>query len=82
MTQASIREPPRPGGQRPAGLRPGAGAVSTIADLELGFARLSAAIGPCAHPGAVPVALSGTGAVVAWLCPGCGARLPARWAEP
>ena len=49
--------------------------------MELAAARLQAAFGPCAHPGAVPVDLLLTGEVVAWLCPDCGQRLPAGWAE-
>jgi hypothetical protein len=54
--------------------------VSTIADLELVAARLAAILGPCAHPGAVPVE-SLDGEVVAWLCPApdCGRQLPAGW---
>jgi hypothetical protein len=55
--------------------------MSTVADMELGMARLQAAFGPCAHPDAVPVDLL-TGEIVAWLCPDCGRRLQARWAEP
>lgn len=56
--------------------------MPTIAEMELGFARLSAALGPCAHPDAVPVEAL-TGEVVAWLCPApdCGRQLPATWAE-
>jgi len=52
--------------------------VVTVADIELGFARLGAVLGPCAHPDAVPVeSLAGT--VVAWLCPACDRQLPAGW---
>jgi hypothetical protein len=53
--------------------------MTTVADAELGFARLGAVLGPCAHPGAVPVNLLVTGERVAWLCPGCGRQLPAGW---
>ncbi len=56
------------------------GRMATMADMELGFARLSAALGPCAHPEAVPVDAV-TGDVVAWLCPGCDAQLPAAWSD-
>jgi hypothetical protein len=55
-----------------------AGSITT-ADLELGCARLSAALGPCAHPGAEPVDLLLTGERVAWICPDCNAELPAGW---
>lgn len=50
----------------------------TTAGLELGFARLSATLGPCSHPDAEPVDLS-TGERVAWVCPDCDAELPAGW---
>lgn len=53
--------------------------MATMAEMELGFARLSAILGPCAHPDAVPVELLLTGEVVAWLCPCCGRQLPAGW---
>jgi hypothetical protein len=53
--------------------------VTTAADLALGFARMAAAIGPCAHAGAVPVETL-TGEVAAWPCPACDAQLPAGWA--
>ena len=56
--------------------------MSTVADLELGFARLHAMLGSCAHAGAVPVDLLLTGEIVAWLCPDCGRQLPAGWACP
>lgn len=52
----------------------------TVAQMNAGFARLGAALGPCAHAGAVPVDLLVTGERVAWLCPGCGTQLPAGWA--
>jgi len=54
--------------------------VTTMADLELGYARLSAVLGPCAHAGAVPVNIA-SGETVAWLCPGCDRQLPAGWDE-
>jgi hypothetical protein len=53
--------------------------MTTFADLELGFARLAAILGPCAHPDAIPVDLLLTGETVAWLCPACGTQLPAGW---
>jgi hypothetical protein len=53
--------------------------MSTMADVELGFARLGAILGPCAHEGAVPVELLVTRELVAWLCPACDAQLPAGW---
>jgi hypothetical protein len=34
--------------------------MGTMADAELGFARLTAVLGPCAHPDAVPVELAAT----------------------
>ena len=52
--------------------------MTTMADMALGFARLSAILGPCAHPGAEPVDLL-TGERVAWVCPDCDAPLPAGW---
>lgn len=60
--------------------RQGAG---TVAGFELGMARLTAALGPCAHPDAEPVDLS-TGERVAWVCanPECSAELPAGWTPP
>lgn len=60
--------------------RQGAG---TMAGFGLGMARLTAALGPCAHPDAEPVDLS-TGERVAWVCanPECGAELPAGWTPP
>lgn len=60
-------------------LRDGAGSIAKLrADAELGFARLTAVLGPCAHPDAVPVELA-TGEIVAWLCPACDRQLPAGW---
>ena len=53
--------------------------MNTMAEVELGFARLAAILGPCSHPGAVPVETL-TGELVAWLCPDCDVRLPAGWA--
>lgn len=53
--------------------------MTAIADLEVGFARLGAILGPCNHPDAVPVELLLTGEVVAWLCPDCDRQLPAGW---
>jgi hypothetical protein len=53
--------------------------VTTLADLEVGFARLAALIGPCAHPATVPVETVLTGELVAWLCPGCDSQLPAAF---
>jgi hypothetical protein len=44
-------------------------------------ARLQAALGPCAHPNAVPVEALVTGERVAALCPDCDTQLPAEW-EP
>lgn len=60
--------------------RRGAGAM---AGFELGMARITATLGPCAHPDAEPVDLS-TGERVAWVCanPECGAELPAGWTPP
>jgi hypothetical protein len=54
--------------------------MTTMAGMALGFERLSAILGPCAHLHAVPVELLLTGELVAWLCPGCGRQLPAGWA--
>ena len=51
----------------------------SMKDVELGFARLTATLGPCAHQGAEPVDLLVTGERVAWVCPECGAELPAGW---
>lgn len=51
----------------------------SMKDVELGFARLTATLGPCAHQGAEPVDLLVTGERVAWVCPKCGAELPADW---
>ena len=56
-------------------------AGTSMADVAVGMARLSAAAGPCAHSGAVPVNLLVTGETVAWLCPGCDSELPAGWAS-
>jgi hypothetical protein len=53
--------------------------VTSMADFTLGMARLAAALGPCAHPDAVPVELLLTGERVAWLCPGCDTQLPADY---
>lgn len=47
--------------------------------MELAGARMVAALGPCAHPDAVPVQLQMTDEVVAWLCPACSTQLPAEW---
>lgn len=52
--------------------------MGSVRDLELGFARLGATLGPCAHPNAEPVDLV-TGERVAWVCPACPAELPADW---
>ncbi len=60
-------------------LIPPAAGMTTMADVGVGFARLSAVLGPCAHPGAVPVDLLLTGETVAWLCPGCDVQLPPGW---
>lgn len=54
------------------------GTSASMADMALGFARLGAAVGPCAHPDAEPVDLT-TGERVAWVCPDCPADLPAGW---
>ena len=54
--------------------------MPTWAEMEAGFARLAALLGPCAHPAAVPVETL-AGELVAWLCPACDLRLPAGWAE-
>jgi hypothetical protein len=56
-----------------------AAAGVTMAQMALGFARLSAMLGPCAHPAPVPVRLLVTGELMAWLCPDCDTRLPAEW---
>jgi hypothetical protein len=45
--------------------------------MELAGERLSAAFGPCAHVGAVPV--ESDGELVAWLCPACDRQLSAGW---
>jgi hypothetical protein len=58
---------------------PAAAAGVTMAEFCGGMARLAAALGPCAHPDAVPVDLLVTGERVAWVCPGCGSDLPAAW---
>lgn len=50
----------------------------SMRDMELGFARLGAIMGPCSHADAEPVDLLLTGERVAWVCP-CGAELPADW---
>jgi hypothetical protein len=50
-----------------------------MAEFELGCARLTAMLGPCAHPDAVPIKLLLTGELVAWLCPACDTPLPAEW---
>lgn len=47
--------------------------------LELAMARIGAVFGPCSHRPAVPVDTC-LGERVAWLCPACDQRLPARWA--
>lgn len=47
--------------------------------MALGFARLNALIGLCAHASAVPVDLLLTGERVAWICPECDTQLPAGW---
>lgn len=47
----------------------------------MAMANLAAVLGPCAHPGAVPVELLDDGDVVAWLCPACDTQLPAEWRE-
>jgi hypothetical protein len=44
-------------------------------------ARLSAALGPCAHSNAVPVQTL-LGERVAALCPDCDTQLPAEWELP
>ena len=54
--------------------------MASVRDLELGFARLGAVLGPCAHPDAEPVKLLMTGETVAWVCLECYAQLPANWA--
>lgn len=48
-------------------------------NMALAAARLKAALGPCAHPNAVPVELLLGGEIIAWLCPSCDAQLSARW---
>jgi hypothetical protein len=53
--------------------------VATVADLAVGFARLQAILGPCAHQDAEPVTLLATGELVAWLCAQCDTKLPAGW---
>jgi hypothetical protein len=53
-------------------------AGTSMADFAGSVARLTTALGPCAHPGAEPVDLI-TGERVAWVCPDCEAELPARW---
>ena len=56
--------------------------MTTVADLELGFARLGAILGPCAHLEAVPVCLLLTSEIVAWALPWLRDRqLPAGWAD-
>jgi hypothetical protein len=57
-----------------------AGTGVTMTEFGAGMARLGAALGSCAHANAVPVDLLVTGETVAWLCPDCGAGLPAEWA--
>ena len=50
----------------------------SMAGMALGMARLTAAMGGCAHPDAEPVDLI-TGERVAWVCPACPAELPPGW---
>lgn len=57
---------------------PGPPGIS-VRDMALGFAHLSAVLGPCSHVNAEPVELLLTGERVAWLCPECEERLPAGW---
>ena len=59
-------------------LRTGLGFGAGIS-AELAGARLSAVFGLCAHADAEPVDLLITGERVAWVCPECGAELPAGW---
>lgn len=53
--------------------------MTTTADLMAGMARLSTALGGCAHPDAEAVDLLLTGERVGWICPACNAELPAGW---
>jgi hypothetical protein len=61
------------------GLRLPPAAMTSMADAELGFARLAAVLAPCAHAEAEPVDLLVTGETVAWVCLDCDATLPAGW---
>jgi hypothetical protein len=45
----------------------------------MAMANLTAALGGCPHPNAVPVELLDDGQRVAVLCPDCDTQLPAEW---
>lgn len=87
MRDAETGEPVQAGGLAitgekslvPCETSPGTALLPPMAGMALGFARLAAAMGGCAHANAEPVDLLVTAERVAWICPECPAELPANW---
>jgi hypothetical protein len=78
----------RPENGLPPGFTPPSAALGSLAagasmaDFAVGMARLSSALGGCAHADAERVIPSGSTETVGWICPDCDADLPAGWVPP